>query len=124
MPKNSQNTISQTELKHYNTFIGLTNEAIRCLQTTTYTGNKLKFETTARERDQESLVLITIDVLKTEQQNYSDEDIITLLMTQIINSSFNKHSMSWELIHHHILQPSDSDMKEMCCHQTLAGIPE
>ena len=32
--------------------------------------------------------------------------------------------MSWELIHHHLLQPSESVMKSMCHHQTLDGLPK
>ena len=32
--------------------------------------------------------------------------------------------MSWELIHIHLLHPSDSAMKSMCRHQTLYGLPK
>ena len=45
-------------------------------------------------------------------------------MTPTINSSFNKHPMSWELIHSHLLYPSDIIMKAMCCHQTLTVLPK
>ena len=45
-------------------------------------------------------------------------------MNPIINSSFNKHPMSWELIHIRLLHPSESFMKTMCCHQTLDGLPK
>ena len=45
-------------------------------------------------------------------------------MNPIINSSFNKHPMSWELIRRRLLHPSDSFMKAMCCHQTLDGLPK
>ena len=44
-------------------------------------------------------------------------------MNPIINSYFNKHPMSWELIHCRLLHPSDSVMKAMCHHQTLYGFP-
>ena len=45
-------------------------------------------------------------------------------MDPIINSSFNKYPMSWKLIHFHLLHPSYSVMKAMCCHQTLIGLPQ
>ena len=45
-------------------------------------------------------------------------------MNPIITSSFNKHPMSWELIHHRLLHPSDSVMKSMCRYQTIDGLPE
>ena len=50
--------------------------------------------------------------------------MITLPMTPIINSSFNKHPMSWDLIHCRLLHPSDSVMKSMCRHQTIYGLPK
>ena len=56
---------------------------------------KLKVEITAKERDQQLLEFITIDVLNIEQQHPSSRDIITLLMTLIIISSFNKRPMLW-----------------------------
>ena len=56
---------------------------------------KLKVETTVKERYQKVLEFITIDVLNIEQQHPSSRDIITLLMTLIINSSFNKRPMLW-----------------------------
>ena len=52
---------------------------------------KFKVETPTKERDQQLLDLITIDILKLEQQNISSEDIINLSMNKITNSSFNKH---------------------------------
>ena len=45
-------------------------------------------------------------------------------MTPIINSSFNKHPMPWEIIHHRPLHPYYSAMKAMCRHQTLDGLPK
>ena len=45
MPKNTQNTISQTALKHYNQFISIITEDLRWLQITVDTGKKLKVET-------------------------------------------------------------------------------
>ena len=41
MPKNAQNKIIQTELKHYNEFRSLITKALIWLQTTTYTWKKL-----------------------------------------------------------------------------------
>ena len=67
------------------------------------------------------LYFITIDILKLEQQYPSSQDIITLPMSSIIYSSFNKQYMPWELIHCRILCPSDSVMKAICRHQTLDG---
>ena len=84
MPQNPQNTIIEIELKHYNQFIGVKIEYLRWLQITTDTGNKLKVETTIRERDQRLLDFITIDVLQIEQQHSSDQYIISLPMTPII----------------------------------------
>ena len=42
MPQNPQNTIIQTALKNYNQFISVRTEALRWLQITTDTVNKLK----------------------------------------------------------------------------------
>ena len=80
---------------------------------TNYYIYRLKVETTVKERNQKLLDLITIDVLNIEQQHTSDQDIITLLMTPIINSYFNKHPISCKIIHCHILHPSYSVMKSM-----------
>ena len=54
---------------------------------------------------------ITIELIKVEQQIYIEQDIITWPMNKILNISFNKHPMSQEFIHCHILHPSDSVMK-------------
>ena len=48
MPQNPQNTRSQTAIKHYNKFRSVRTEALRWLQITTDTGNKLKFKTTVK----------------------------------------------------------------------------
>ena len=32
--------------------------------------------------------------------------------------------MLWELIHRHLIHPSDSIVKSMCHHQTLTGLPK
>ena len=45
-------------------------------------------------------------------------------MTPIINRSFNKHPMAWEIIHCRLIHPSDIVIKSMCHHQTLDGIPK
>ena len=124
MPQNQQNTISKTALKHYNGFRNVITEALRWVQITTDTRIKFKVETSSKEIYQQLLDFITIDVLKIEQQHPSSQDIITLPMNPIINSSFKKHPMSWELIHRHILLSSDSVVKEICCHQTLYGLPK
>ena len=122
MPQNPQTTISQTSLKHYNELRNVRTESLRWVQMTTDTGIKLKVETPAKERAQQLLEFITIDILKLEQKNISIQDIITLPMTLIINSYFNIHPMSWELIHCRKLHPSDSVMKAMCLHKTLYGL--
>ena len=48
--------------------------------------------------------------------------MITLDMDTIINSSFNKHPMSWKLIHYCLIHTSESFTKEMCRHHTLTAI--
>ena len=93
------------------------------MKITTYTGKKLKVETRVKERDQQLLDFITIDVIKIEQKQYPDQDIITLTMNLIINSSFNKHPMSWEIINFRLIHPSESATKAMCHNQTLNGLP-
>ena len=98
MPQKPQNTIIQISLKHYNKFKNVRTEILVWVQITTYTGKNLKFETTVKERYQQLLDFITIDVLNIDQQHPSSQYIITLPMTPIIKSSFNKHPMSWELI--------------------------
>ena len=85
---------------------------------------KLKAETTVKEIDQKLLYFITIDVLNIEQQHPSSMDTITLPMTRIIKSYFNKHSMSLELIHYFLLHPYESIMKLMFFHQMINGLPK
>ena len=68
--------------------------------------------------------IITIDILKLEQQHNSSQDVINLSMNPIITSYFNKQPISWEIIHRRLLQHSDIVMKEMCRHQTLDGLPK
>ena len=113
MPQNRQNTINQTALKHYNEFRSFRTYALSWVKMTTYTGMKTKVETSAKGRDQQRLYLVTIDILKLDQQHTSGQDIINLSMNRIMNISFNKHPMSWEIIHCRILHPSYSVMKEM-----------
>ena len=64
MPQNPQNTISQTALKHYNEFRNIRTEALIWVKITTDTGVKFKVETSAKERDQQLLDFISIDLLK------------------------------------------------------------
>ena len=52
MPQNPQNTRSQTSLKYYNQSRTVRIEALRWLQITIDTGNKLKVETTVKKIDQ------------------------------------------------------------------------
>ena len=63
----------------------------------TETGNKLKVGTKVKERDHKLLDFITIEIVKVSQQKFSEQDIIILPVTPIINISFNKYTMSWEL---------------------------
>ena len=123
MPQNPQNTMSQTALKSYNQFISASNEALRWLKITTDTKMKLKVETTFKEMDQQLLDFITIDILKIEHQHPSCQHIITLHMTPITNTSFNKHLMPQKLIRCHLLHHSNSTMKAMFCNQTLNILP-
>ena len=55
MPQNPQNKMSQTELKHYNKFRSIRNEAVRWLQITKHTQKKLKVGMEVKERDQQLL---------------------------------------------------------------------
>ena len=64
MPQNKQNHIIQTNLKHYNQFRSVITEALRWLQIATDTGNKLKVETTVKERDQKLLDFIKMDAVR------------------------------------------------------------
>ena len=89
---------------------------------TTDTGIKFKVETSSKERYQQLLEFIIIDIIKLEQQHNSGQDIINIYTNPIINSSFNKHLMSWDIIHLHLLHPYEGVMKEMCRHQTIDGL--
>ena len=91
---------------------------------TTYTGIKFKVETSAKERDQKLLYSISIEMLKVEQQHISSQYIITLPMNPIINSSFNEHPMSWDLIHRRLLHLSYSVMIAICRHKNPDGLPK
>ena len=91
---------------------------------TTCTGIKFKVETSDKKIDQQLLDFITIDILTLEQQHTSGQDIITLSINPIINSSFNTQPISWELIHFCLLHPSYSVMKAICRHQNLDGQPK
>ena len=84
---------------------------------------KPKSETTVKERYQQLLDGIKIDVLNIEQQHPSGQDIITIPMTPITNSSFNKNFIWWELIHRRLLHLSDGVMNTICRHQTITGLP-
>ena len=105
MQQNPQNKISQTALERYNGFRDVITEDLIWLKMTTDTGIKFKVETSAKERDQQLFDFITVDILKLAQKHNASEKIINLYMNPIINSYFNKHSMSWELIHGLLLQP-------------------
>ena len=78
---------------------------------TTDTVIRFKVETSAKERYQQIFNFITIYILKLGQQHPSSQYIITLPMNPIINSSFNKQPMSWDLINLGLLHPYDSVMK-------------
>ena len=113
MPHKPKNTISQNSLKHYNEFVNVRTESLRWVKMTTDTGLKFKVETSANKRYQQLLELITIDILKREQQHPSVQDIINITMNPIIKSSLEKQPMSWEIIHCHLLHPYDSAIKAM-----------
>ena len=63
---NPQNTIIQTELKHYKQFRSIRTKALRWLQITIYRVNKTKVENEAKERDHKILNFITIELIKFE----------------------------------------------------------
>ena len=89
MPQNPQNRIIQTELKHYDQFRSVSADTIRWLQINTDTGKKPKLKTRAKEKYQQLLDFITIDVLNIEQQYCSDQENITLPMTQFLRKGQN-----------------------------------
>ena len=122
MPQKPQNTISQTVLKNCNQLKNVRTEAIIWVKIATDSRIKLKVETTVKERDKQLLEFISIDILKMEKKHLSSHYIITVPMTSIIKSSFNKYPMSWELIHCRLLHPSESAIKAMCHYQTLDGM--
>ena len=78
---------------------------------TTDTEIKFKVETTVKERYQQLLDLINIDILKLEQKHPSSQDIITLPITPILDHSLKKHPISWEIIHFRLLHPSEIVVK-------------
>ena len=124
IPQNLQKITSRTALKHYNEFINVITEALRWVQMTIDTGIKFKVETSDKERYQQLLEFVTIDIIKLGQKHPSSKYIINLPMNKIINRSFNKHPMSWELIHRCLLHPSYVVMKEMCRNKTLDVLPK
>ena len=66
------------------------------------------------------LQLISLKLKKKSQE----QDMVTLSMTPIINISFNKNTMSRELINQRILHTPNSVIKEMFCHKILTGLPK
>ena len=76
--------------------------------------NRYRKETQVLKRSQinrpELLYFITIDIIKVKQQKYPEHDIITLDMDPMINIAFNKHLITWEIIHRFLLHPYDSVM--------------
>ena len=124
MPQNPQSTISQNVLNNYNRLRSVRTEDLRWVQITIDTEMNLKIESIVEEIHQKLLDFITIDVPKIEQQYISSQDIINLPMNPIINSFFNKQSMSWELFHCRLLEPLEIFMKEMCRNQNLNGLPK
>ena len=60
---------------------------------TTDTGMKFKVETPYKERYQQLLEFITVDILKLEDQHPSSQETTTIPMNTIINSSFKKYLM-------------------------------
>ena len=64
MPKNPQNTINQTALKHYKQLRSVVNESLIWLQITRDTEKKLKVETESKEGDKKILEVITMEIIK------------------------------------------------------------
>ena len=111
MLQNPQTTISKTTQKNHNQFRSVKTEALIWVQINTDAGMKLKHKTTVKEVDKKLLDFITIYVLKIGHNHTSSQQIMTLPMNPIINIPFNKHPMSWELIHRRLLHCSESVMK-------------
>ena len=70
------------------------------------------------------MYFITIDIIKLEHQHTSIQYTINLSVNPIINISFNKYPMSWDIIHRRLIYPSDSIMKAMCRHQNIYRLPK
>ena len=64
MPQKTQNTISQTSLKHYIQFRSVRTEVLIWLQIYTDTGKKLTLETTVKEIYQQLLDFVTIGLIR------------------------------------------------------------
>ena len=45
-------------------------------------------------------------------------------MNPIINRSFNKHPMSWDIIRWCLFHYSNSTVKVICCHKTIDDLPK
>ena len=88
-----------------------------------HTNNSENNITTSLNLSSHQTHILIFQIERKLQQHPLSQDIITLPMTTITNSSLNKHPMSWELTHRSLLQPSDSFMKAMCCHHTLNDSP-
>ena len=124
MPQNPQIKISQTQLKHYNRFRRVRTEALWWFQFTTDLGNKIKVETETKHRYQHLLDFIPIEIVKFDIQTLSETNTITIYTDPILNSSFNKNLIIWELTHNCLLHSSDSVLKAIWHHQTLTWILE
>ena len=62
--------------------------------------------------DQHILDFITIEIINVEQQTSPENDIITFPMDPIINRSFNKHIISWEIFYRRLLHTSENLLKQ------------
>ena len=95
MPQNSQHTISQTAIKHYNQLRSVRTEALIWLQFTTALGNNLKIEIDTKHRYQQLIDFIPIEIIKVYKKPLSEPNIITISVDHIINNSFNKTPITW-----------------------------
>ena len=74
-------------------------------------GNKIKVETDTKYIEKQLLEYILIDIIKVLKHPLLEQNIINISMDPIINISFKKSRMTWELIYCRLFHTSDSVMK-------------
>ena len=70
------------------------------LRNTSHPDDAYELNTDYGRRNQKKADEVSVGVrLSDYLLTYHEQDVINFNMTPIINSSFNKHNMSWELVH-------------------------